>query len=195
MPTLLEALEEKYGFAQTSDIEAEPELLVLRLPKRTPRQRWLSLWLSIVISPDLASHIYRSPILFVYIKSWIIWTRRLPAGVGFCNESAAFILRHRRRPTCSILFIAFLCPFWLTKRIIKTRALLISFLSHSLHRRCRFNYAIHDNFLRSRAACRKYSCWMTAESIRPERRKTSRRNAIQWRSSTWRKTNWKIGMR
>lgn len=39
MPTLLEALEEKYGFAQTSDIEAEPELLVLRLPKRTPRQR------------------------------------------------------------------------------------------------------------------------------------------------------------
>lgn len=38
MPTLLEALEEKYGFAQTSDIEAEPELLMLRLPKRNPRQ-------------------------------------------------------------------------------------------------------------------------------------------------------------
>ncbi|CRK99133.1 CLUMA_CG012161, isoform A [Clunio marinus] len=38
MPTLLEALEEKYGFAQTSDIEAEPELLMLRLPKRTPLQ-------------------------------------------------------------------------------------------------------------------------------------------------------------
>lgn len=43
MPTLLEALEEKYGFAQTSDMEAEPELLMLRLPKRTPRQRWLSI--------------------------------------------------------------------------------------------------------------------------------------------------------
>jgi hypothetical protein len=40
MPTLLEALEEKYGYAQTSDIEAEPELLMLRLPKRTPRQRF-----------------------------------------------------------------------------------------------------------------------------------------------------------
>jgi hypothetical protein len=39
MPTLLEALEEKYGFAQTSDIEASPELLMLRLPKRTPLQR------------------------------------------------------------------------------------------------------------------------------------------------------------
>lgn len=40
MPTLLEALEEKYGYAQTTDIEAEPELLMLRLPKRTPRQRF-----------------------------------------------------------------------------------------------------------------------------------------------------------
>jgi hypothetical protein len=40
MPTLLQALEEKYGFAETSDIEAEPELLMLRLPKRPPRQRF-----------------------------------------------------------------------------------------------------------------------------------------------------------
>lgn len=48
MPTLLEALEEKYGFAQISDIEAEPELLMLRLPKRTPRQRWL--WVVINVS-------------------------------------------------------------------------------------------------------------------------------------------------
>lgn len=40
MPTLLEALEEKYGYMQgTESCEAEPELLVLRLPKRTPRQR------------------------------------------------------------------------------------------------------------------------------------------------------------
>lgn len=39
MPTLLEALEQKYGFAETSDKEAEPELLILRLPKRNPRQR------------------------------------------------------------------------------------------------------------------------------------------------------------
>jgi hypothetical protein len=43
MPTLLEALEEKYGYAGTSDTEAGPELflLELRLPKRTPLQRWL----------------------------------------------------------------------------------------------------------------------------------------------------------
>lgn len=40
MPTLLEALDEKYGFAEEiCDIEPEPELLMLRLPKRTPRQR------------------------------------------------------------------------------------------------------------------------------------------------------------
>lgn len=45
MPTLLEALEEKYGFAEEiCDIDRpEPELLMLRLPKRTPRQRWVEL--------------------------------------------------------------------------------------------------------------------------------------------------------
>ncbi|KAG5680830.1 hypothetical protein PVAND_010312 [Polypedilum vanderplanki] len=38
MPTLLEALEEKYGYAHTSDIEAEAELLVsIFVPKRPPR--------------------------------------------------------------------------------------------------------------------------------------------------------------
>lgn len=49
MPTLLEALEEKYGFAETIDIEAEPELLMLRLPKRTPRQRWLSFIINLLV--------------------------------------------------------------------------------------------------------------------------------------------------
>jgi hypothetical protein len=41
MPTLLEALEEKYGgFGQTSDIEAEAELIVsIFVPKRPPRLR------------------------------------------------------------------------------------------------------------------------------------------------------------
>lgn len=41
MPTLLEALEEKYGgIGQTSDIEAEAELIVsIFVPKRPPRLR------------------------------------------------------------------------------------------------------------------------------------------------------------
>jgi len=39
MPTLLEALEEKYGSAQTSDTEAkEGEGFIIFVPSRTPRQ-------------------------------------------------------------------------------------------------------------------------------------------------------------
>lgn len=42
MPTLLEALEEKYGYAHTSDIEAETEaelIVSIFVPKRPPRVR------------------------------------------------------------------------------------------------------------------------------------------------------------
>lgn len=41
MPTLLEALEQKYGCSHTSDVESEAELLVsIFVPKRPPRQRY-----------------------------------------------------------------------------------------------------------------------------------------------------------
>jgi hypothetical protein len=39
MPTLVQALEEKYGYANNSDVEAETEVLVsIFVPKRPPRQ-------------------------------------------------------------------------------------------------------------------------------------------------------------
>lgn len=172
MPTLLEALEEKYGFAETSDIEPEPELLMLRLPKRTPRQRWLSFIIN-SFSGLLCAEFF---LLF--------GNRQLSIMMDNLNTATAEGVRCPNTLSSELNFTAFF-PLYLSK----THNHEISFannnfLSHSSR------YTIFD-----RAACRKCSCSTTVESIKLDRRKTWKRNATRLKSLTWHKTNWKIGMR
>lgn len=60
MPTLLEALEEKYGHAHNSDIEEAEMLVSIFVPKRPPRQRWLKNAFFIIITFQWISHCFEN---------------------------------------------------------------------------------------------------------------------------------------